>query len=109
MVTVDIIAAVICFNSLCYPALIGPDTPPGTFKLEQLIVKSPRGYGGDVLVFKETERDIFAVHRTWPGREKKYDLEPSRRRLITLGCINVEPHVYEELLKCCVGATLQIK
>jgi hypothetical protein len=109
MVTVDVLAAVICFSGACHPALVGPETPRGTFRLERLEVRVPKQFGGDVLMFKETQQDVFAVHRTWPGRERKYELTADRRRIITLGCINVTPEIYEELKKCCTGSEITIQ
>ena len=109
MVLVDLAAAVICFSGTCYPALVGNETPRGEFVLEQIEVRSPKQYGGDILKFKETKRYIFAVHRTWPGREGRYEQAPYQRRTITLGCINVEPEVYAALVDCCNGVKLVIQ
>ena len=50
MVLVDLATASICFLSQCYPALIGPDTPTGEFRLEQVRTQEA-GYGGDVNPF----------------------------------------------------------
>lgn len=109
MVTVDVLAAVICFMGSCYPALVGKETPRGEFRLVEIsMVGLPAALGKTVLSFKETKTDIFAVHKTWPGREQRYSHPPSKR-LMTLGCINVEPHVYEKLENCCIGARIQIK
>lgn len=113
MVTVDLTAAVICFLGNCYPILHGPATPIGEFKMSQRIVQAP-GYGGDVLQFAENEKMIFAIHRVWT-------LDPKQRRMerletpsisdnvVTNGCINVKPEVYNKLIECCRRDTLVIK
>ena len=97
----------------CYPVLIGGDTPKGEFVLQQRLIEQP-GYGGDVLQFKEEETQIFAIHRVWLGRpaerrgERLKSSNPRDRR-ITMGCINVDPEVYREIMDCCSNATLTIK
>jgi hypothetical protein len=108
MVTVDILAALICFSGACHPALVGKETPKGVYRLELLRVVTPVQFGGSVLAFKETQHDIFAIHRTWPGRENRYVM-PAEKRVMTLGCINVEPQVYEALVACCTGVELKIE
>ena len=107
-VLVDIAAAVICFGGICHPALIGTTTPRGEYTLELVQTKQPN-YGGTILKFKETKSYIFAVHRTWPGREAKYILASDQRRRITKGCINVEPAIYRALVECCSGASITIQ
>lgn len=108
MVIVDVLAAVICFNGMCHPALIGTTTPRGTYQLELTRTVQPN-YGGTVLLFKDGPRYWYAVHRTWPGREQKYSLSPDQRRKITNGCINVEPAIYRALVDCCNGAEIVIQ
>jgi len=108
MITVDIAAALICFAGACHPALVGPDTPTGEFAIERRAVSNPN-YGGDVLAFHEDDRYIWAVHRTWPGREKLYAQAPERRRVVTKGCVNVEPSVYLKLKECCNGERIEIR
>ena len=61
MVLVELGAALICFLGGCYPALIGADTPPGNYQIEWRATDA-KGYGGDVLQFKETERYVYAIH-----------------------------------------------
>ncbi len=113
MVIVNLITATICFANSCYPALIGTHTPKGEFQIHQLITEQ-RGYGGDVLQFKETSTEWYAIHRV-------YLLNPTQHRMdrlmsgnvgdrtITNGCINVMPDVYEKLKSCCSNDTLLIK
>lgn len=108
-VVVDLAAAVICFAGACHPALVGDTTPKGEFLLERIEVPVPKQYGGEVMMFKETKHEIFAVHRTWPGRERKYSGTPEQRRIVTNGCINVEPEVYRALIECCNGVKMVIK
>ncbi len=59
MITVSLAAATICFLNTCYPALVGPDTPTGQFKVELVRTKAA-GYGGDVLLFKEDKSSVYA-------------------------------------------------
>lgn len=95
-------AAMICFAGTCSPVLVGKETPRGTFPLVQRFVQSP-GYGGDVLQFHETARDVFAVHRVWLERpserraERLASPDAALRRGVTGGCVNVAPAVYEAL------------
>lgn len=113
MIVVDLALATICFANSCYPALIGKDTPTGVFSVQQRLTESA-GYDGDVLQFKETDTEVFAIHRVWT-------LKPSERRIsrlqsknpadrrITNGCINVMPEVYNKLLDCCSADQLIIR
>ena len=112
-VIVDVAAAVICFAATCHPVLIGAETPLGEFQLTHYAT-SARGYGGDLLSFKETKDQLFAIHRVIdvPGQQRLDRLKSrsvKRRNKITGGCINVAPEVYDDLLKCCYGSKLIIK
>jgi len=112
-VVVDIGAAIICFANSCYPALVGNDTPRGEFTLAPYTITTP-GYGGDLLVFKVEGRDVYAIHRVLdvPGQQRLARLKspyPSHRITVTMGCINISPEVYEELMNCCSTSTLLIK
>lgn len=96
-------SALICFADQCYPALVGNTTPVGHFPLYRREVQA-KGYGGDVMQFLETDRDIFAIHRVWLGSPKQRRAQrlasgdPAQRRFVTNGCINVTPEVYEKVL-----------
>lgn len=72
------------------------------------------GYGGDVIQFKETPTEVYAIHRTWTlrpeqHREQRIKSSNPKDRLITKGCINVEPVVYQELMDCCSNDKLLIE
>lgn len=120
MIIVDIALAMLCIigdgeepTKQCYPVLVGPDTPRGEFQLQQRLVEWD-GYGGDVIQFKEEELQIYAIHRVWTGRPKEKRPERLKNpdpamRQITMGCINVDPAVYEEIVNCCSSTTLVIK
>ena len=114
MVFVDLAAAVICFAGSCYPALIGANTPVGEYQIEQRATSSP-GYGGDVLMFKEDVHMVYAVHRVITFNQRQRRIErlqldlPAQARIITDGCINVMPEVYDKLVDCCVNDQLTIK
>lgn len=113
IVTVSLAAAVMCFYDQCYPVLVGKDTPVGSYILEARPTKQ-KFYDGDVMVFKETETTVLAVHRVWLGSPTQRRLERLNgpvqgRRGVTGGCINVLPAVYQQLVECCDGATLIIK
>ncbi|UOO81821.1 L,D-transpeptidase [Uruburuella testudinis] len=100
-VVVDTEKAELCLESRCYPVLVGKDTPKGTFDLN-IVKTNRRGYGGDVMKFKEDKKYLYAIHRVWT-------LKPEERRMqriaspnpadrhITHGCINVTDEVYEKL------------
>ncbi len=104
--------ALICFSGQCHHALVGKDTPVGSFKLKHMLTNQ-RGYGGDVLVFHEDRSYAWAIHRVWllnPAQHRASRLrsdDPTVRH-ITMGCINVEPDVYEKLVSCCSASTLEI-
>lgn len=66
------------------------------------------GFGGDVMTFHEDRLGRYAIHRTWRGREKLYEL-PAGNRVVSKGCINVQPEVYAALVACCAGAKVVIR
>jgi len=113
-VVVHLAAAVICWANHCYPALVGPRTPVGTFVLQHSRILAP-GYGGDVLAFARDESGVYAVHRVWLLKPKQHRLERLHsdsvedRKSITDGCINVDPEVYEQLLSCCSRSKIVIE
>jgi hypothetical protein len=106
MILVDLATATICFLNQCYPALVGPETPTGEFRLEQVRTEAA-GYGGDVILFKETKNSVFAIHRVWLLNPKQQRIQRltsgdvTERIAVTLGCINVMPDVYDKLVDCC--------
>lgn len=113
MVLVELGAALICFMGGCYPALIGADTPTGEYQMEWRATDA-RGYGGDVLQFKETERYVYAIHRVWTldasqRRIERIQSDKAEDRQITSGCINVTPEVYDKLVACCFDSKLEIR
>ncbi len=119
MVIVDILLATICFTSsaseelTCHNALVGKDTPRGTYTLQQRLTSDPF-YGGDVLQFKEDPDEVFAVHRVWRGRpaeqrERRLKSRDAKQRQVTKGCINVDPEVYDLLVREHSTDTLIIK
>lgn len=101
LATVSLSAALICMNGQCDKALVGKDTPRGTFALVQRKTLSP-GYGGDVLKFLETKDSVYALHRVYllnPKQQRMRRLTTgttAERRDVTDGCINVLPEVYEK-------------
>lgn len=112
MVTVILSAALLCIGEFCYPALIGKETPIGEFNLIERRVIDP-SYGGNVIQFKETENDVYSIHRPWRGkpkeqRDKRLKSSNTSRRLITSGCINVEDEVFDALIKCCTNTKIRI-
>lgn len=112
-VFVDLAAAIICFAATCHPVLVGPATPHGEFQL--IHYRTPiKIYKGDFLAFKETRDSLYTIHRVVNvrGQERFARLkspDPKRRTGITGGCINVEPAVYDQLVKCCSASKLIIK
>lgn len=116
-VIVSIALATICFTSngveKCANVLVGKDTPRGEYTLQQRLTDDP-GYGGDVLQFKEDEKEVFAIHRVWllrPAEHRQARLaSPNpKQRVITNGCINVDPVIYQELVDCCSNQSLIVK
>ena len=105
--------ALLCAASQCWPVLIGTTTPVGEFTLVQRLTDDP-GYGGDVLQFHETETTVYAIHRVWTlrpseQREKRLLNPKTSARVITKGCVNVDPMVYDHLVATYRGATLKIE
>jgi hypothetical protein len=108
--TILLYSALICFQAPqqsqqhCYPVLVGRSTPIGVFPVVHKLTKSP-GYGGDILEFYEGKTIVYAIHRLWlrnPAQHRPERLassDPAQRRNVTMGCVNVAPEVYEELLK----------
>jgi hypothetical protein len=118
-ILISIALATICFTyngtEECHPVLLGKNmnTPRGDFVLQQRLTDSV-GYGGDVLQFYETEKEVYAIHRVWllSPNQKRLERLKSKNisdRYISGGCINVEPEVYEKLLDCCSNSPLTIK
>lgn len=72
------------------------------------------GYGGDVIQFYETETAVYAIHRLWrlnpkQRRELRIKDPDAKNHVITMGCINLDPEVYEKLKSCCTIDTLVIE
>lgn len=113
MVVVSLVAASICFMGSCYPALVGDNTPTGTFLLSQQRLLDS-GYGGDVLVYHENRKYIWAIHRVYTLNphehrvERLHSNQAAQRRSITNGCINIMPEVYQKLVDCCSKDVLVI-
>lgn len=101
-VTVKTDTAELCLpHKACHKVLIGKGTPKGIYPLN---VKGTRlkGYGGNVLVFKEEGDYVYAIHRLYLGnpkeqRDKKIQSENVSERILTNGCINVSDELYTEL------------
>ena len=113
MITVYLTAAILCIGEVCYPALVGKTTPVGEFQLVQLLTDDP-GYSGDVVQFAEDDHQIYAIHRIYllnpsQHRERRLKSTNARDRIITDGCINVDPVVYKKIVECCVAQKLIIK
>lgn len=114
MILVNLTAATICFLGECHPALIGKTTPVGEYQLNLRITDSA-GYGGDVLQFlDEGSNGVLAIHRVWllKPHEKRIERLLSsdpKAHIITNGCINVMPDVYEKLKDCCSNDKLVIE
>ena len=111
-VIVNVSTAMICFTGQCYPVLVGDKTPLGEYQLTQYRTPIP-AYGGTVLAFKETDKVVYAIHKTIdvkgqnrPVRIKSPDVK--QRLHITNGCINVEPEVYQKLLDCCSKSKVKL-
>lgn len=113
IVTIKLAAALLCFSDQCYPALVGKATPVGQFTLSRRMVRA-KGYGGDVLMFSEDAKGIYAIHRTWTGKPSERRAQrlasgrTSDRRAVTNGCVNIDPKIYDRLVDCCSNAKLVI-
>lgn len=108
--TVFLSKAVMCLATQCWPVLVGTTTPVGEYQLVQRLTADP-GYGGDVLQFHETETLAYSIHRTWTlrpeeKREARYSHPNPRMRVISKGCINVEPAVYNQLAEMYLSGSL---
>jgi len=112
-VVVNVAAALICFANACHPVLVGQETPRGTFELEPYTIQDSR-YGGDLLVFKHDQTGVYAIHRVLdvPGQQRLARLRSpyaKHRIMVTTGCVNVDPLVYDELMSCCSRSKVIIK
>lgn len=112
MILISLLAATICFAGECYPALIGTSTPVGQFQLVERRTSQP-GYGGDVLQFTETPDAWYAIHRVYTLNVNEHRVSRLQSsivsdRVITNGCINVDPIVYDKLKDCCINMTVNI-
>lgn len=113
MVVVSLALASICFAGECHPVLVGNNTPAGTFPLSQQQTMEP-GYGGDLLVYREDKKHLWAIHRVYTLNPKERRVEwlasgsVDQRRAVTKGCINVMPDVYRKLVDCCSNDLLVI-
>lgn len=103
MIEVLLSKALICFAGQCHPVLTGYTTPVGVYQLAERRTDLP-GYGGSVLQFAEDKTSSYAIHRVWL-HDKKTDraaalrlASPTFRSHVTMGCINVEPAVYDKLV-----------
>jgi hypothetical protein len=102
--------ALLCTAMQCWPVLIGMTTPVGEFTLVQRLTDDP-GYGGDVLQFHETDSLAYSIHRPWLLRPEEQRLKRLRStnpkdRVISKGCVNVDPSVYNELVAAYRSGTL---
>ena len=102
-IVVYLASALLCIGSECHPALVGKDTPIGRFGMVRRQVQA-KGYGGDVMQFGDSPQGIFAIHRVWLGNpaqrraERLASGDAGQRRLVTNGCINVMPAVYDVIV-----------
>ena len=95
--------AELCFADTqdCHKVLIGKTTPKGVFPLT-LYATAKKGYGGEIIGFKEEKDFLFALHRVWLGkpserRQERFVSDKVSDRIMTNGCINVSDAVYEKL------------
>lgn len=110
--------AKICFiprgwnSTYCFNALIGKNTPHGEFQLKHYRTAIP-AYGGDILAFDENEKFVWAIHRVinvhGQNRLKRIMSNKAKHRtVVTHGCINVMPDVYDLLADCCSNSRVKI-
>lgn len=101
-VTVYLAQALLCVAGQCHPALVGTATPMGSYAYVKAPTAAP-GYGGSVAAFaRDPAGAVYAVHRTWTGnpaerRTWRIQQPNPALRVISKGCINVAPEVYESL------------
>jgi len=119
-VILTVALATICFTyhgtEECHSALVGTKnspTPVGEYVIQRRPVPQ-KGYGGDVLQFFETDREIYAIHRVYllnvkERRAERLKSKNLNEKFITNGCVNVDPKVYEKLLDCCQNSNLIIR
>lgn len=103
MIVVYLSKALLCFSTSCVPILYGRATPTGDFPLHH-VKTTLKGYGGDVVVYREDPKRLWALHRVWLGSPKqrrleRLDSETPADNIISSGCINMYPEDYEQLVK----------
>jgi hypothetical protein len=104
MWVVHLLTAMICYQSQCYPVLVGDKTPAGVFTMVHMRTYQP-GYGGDILAFADDRTTLYAVHRVWTLKPSQHrvqrldSFDAGIRRDVTSGCVNVMPDVYAKILQ----------
>ena len=109
-ITVYLAASLLCISDVCYPALVGKETPIGQYQL-RAVKTTDSGYGGSVLAFHEDPHGLFAIHRPWlerPYEKREERLAGKGSRVITAGCINVANDVYGWLENNCSTCSIEV-
>mgnify|MGYP000474635702 CR=1 FL=1 len=99
IVEVFLSTALLCFSGTCHNALVGVTTPTGQYEYVKTPIDDPL-YGATVAPFAvDNSGGVFAIHQTWLGAP--YEQRDVRilgdDRIMTNGCINIPPDVYEQL------------
>lgn len=106
MIEVVLATGLICFQGQCHAALVGADTPRGEFSMVVQRRHEPM-FRGDVLVFKEDARSVWAIHRAHNDKRRAL-LASGKRTGVTAGCVNVADDVYDSLRECCSNQPVRI-
>ena len=104
--TLFVAQALLCSALQCWPVLVGPKTEQFIGNDYPLIrrLTDDVGYGGEVLQFAETSTTVYAIHKVWTlkpneRREQRLLSNNSSDRVITNGCVNVDPALYSYLVE----------
>jgi hypothetical protein len=95
--------AIACVDLDCTQAIVGKDNKTPTGEYNSYYAKTNQyGYGGDVVVFKETTTSILAIHRPYPAitetnyRNRLLQNSDANKRKISNGCINVPSKFFDK-------------
>lgn len=98
---VSLALATACIGDTCFPVIVGRNTPVGQFST-YYAKTNQYGYSGEVLVFKETNTKIFAIHKPYsspsrPNYRTNILLNGSvSERKISNGCINIPTDIFDK-------------
>lgn len=96
-------AAMLCFGGQCHPALVGQNTPTGSYTVVKGSITAPGYPSGKFASFARLPSGVpLGIHPTYtndPAQHREWRLhhDDPELRVISNGCINVDEVVYDQL------------